>query len=331
MRVDGTKRIRKIAQTACIGAICAFAMGIHAHDAHEGADGDEAMNLDELMAAFQWDFDTAEVRTEKVADGLYVLFGIGGNIGVSVGPQGVLIVDDQFPEMIPKVGDAIRAVGGGAVDFAINTHWHFDHAEGNLALGPGGTWLVSQANSREKMLGDHDIDLVALKYRQNAYPESALPVITYDDKMQFHFNGQRIDLLHFGPAHTTGDTAVVFRGSNAVHLGDVFNRGYPFIDAGNGGDLQGMIEFCKAVLAEIDENTVVIPGHGEISDYAGLASYIAMLEDVHGEMRKLVRRGKSYEEVVEANITADYDDTYGNATANFLNRAYTSVKRELGR
>ena len=292
---------------------------------------DEPMNLDEFMTAFGWDFDTAEIRTEQVTEGLYVLFGIGGNIGVSVGAQGVLIVDDQFPQMIPKVGDAIRAIGGGSVDFAINTHWHFDHADGNLALGPGGTWLVSQANSRQMMLDDHVINLVAMKYAQKAYPKSALPVITFDDTMQFHFNDQQIDLLHAGPAHTTGDTAVIFRGSNAVHLGDVFNRsGYPFIDADNGGDLRGMINFCQAVLDAIDEDTVVIPGHGEIAGYADLESYIAMLEDMHKTISRMVKRGRSLEEVVAANPTKAYDEAYGDNT-NFVNRAYASIKRELGR
>ena len=290
---------------------------------------DQPMDLDELMNAFGWDFDTAEIRTEQVADDLYVLFGIGGNVGVSVGPQGVLIVDDQFPKMIPKIGDAIREIGGGAVTFAVNTHWHFDHAEGNLALGPGGTWLVSQANSREMMLDDHVINLVALQYEQQAYPQSALPVITFDDTMQFHFNGQQIDLLHFGPAHTTGDTAVFFRGTNAVHMGDVFNRGYPFIDADNGGDLSGMIAFCQAVLDAIDKDTTVIPGHGEISDYDGLKSYIAMLSEMKQSISKMIKRGRSLEEVVAAKPTAKYDAQYGDPS-NFVNRAYTSLSREMG-
>ena len=291
---------------------------------------DETMNLDELMAAFGWDLSKVEITTEKVTDNFYVLFGAGGNIGVSVGSQGVMIVDDQFPELMPKIGDAIRDIGGGAVDFAINTHWHFDHAEGNLALGPGGTWLVSQANSREKMLGDHVINLVSLKYLQKAYPKSALPVITYDTTMQFHFNDEQVDLLHVGPAHTTGDTAVIFRGSNVVHLGDVFNRGYPFIDADNGGDLGGMIAFCQAVLDTIDKDTVVVPGHGPISDYEGLQSYIAMLSTVHERITKLVKRGKSMEEVYAANVTKGFDDEYGDP-AGFINRAYTSISRELGR
>lgn len=292
---------------------------------------DEPMNLEELMAAFGWDFAAAEIRTEKVSDSLYVLFGIGGNIGVSIGAQGVLIVDDQFPQMLPKVGEAIRAIGGGGVDFAINTHWHFDHAEGNVVLGPAGTWLVSQSNSREMMQGDHVINLVTMAYEQKAYGKAALPVITFDDTMQFHFNDEKIELMHAGPAHTTGDAAIIFRGSNAVHLGDVFNRsGYPFIDADNGGDLRGMIDFCQAVLDVIDENTIVIPGHGEISDYQGLKSYIAMLEDMHQVIGKMVKRGKSLEEVVAANPTKDYDAANGDST-NFVNRAYKSLKREQGR
>jgi glyoxylase-like metal-dependent hydrolase (beta-lactamase superfamily II) len=273
-----------------MGLVCAFPALAH---------NDEPMNLDDLLDSFGWDFDEIEIRTEKVTDNFYVLFGGGGNIGVSVGAQGVLIVDDQFPELIPKIGDAIRAIGGGSVDFAVNTHWHFDHAEGNLALGPGGTWLVSQANSREKMLGDHVINMVASKYLQKAYPKTALPVITYDDTMQFHFNDERVDLMHFGPAHTTGDTAGIF----------------------------SMIAFCQAVLDTINEDTVVVPGHGEISDYEGLKSYIAMLSTVHDRIAKLAKRGKSLEEVAAADVTRGFDDTYGDPSG-FIDRAYASITRD---
>jgi len=135
----------------------------------------EALDLDSLVKAFGWDFDTAVVRAEKVSDNLYVLFGIGGNVGVSIGDQGTLIVDDQFPQMIPKLNKAIENLGGSDVDFAINTHWHFDHAEGNLTLGPQGTWLVAHETSREMMLSDHNINLVAVSYDQKAYPAEALP------------------------------------------------------------------------------------------------------------------------------------------------------------
>jgi len=289
----------------------------------------EAMNLDQLMESFGWDFATAKIETQKVTDKLHVLFGIGGNIAVSIGENGVLIVDDQFPQMIPKVMEAIGALGGEAVDFAINTHWHFDHAEGNLALGPQGTWLVSQKNSRDMMTSDHIVNLVTMRYAQQAYPPDALPHLTYDTTMQFHFNGEQIDLLHAGPAHTTGDTAVIFRGSNAVHLGDVFNNsGYPFIDADNGGDLTGVIEFCKAVLEEINAQTTVIPGHGPITNREKLVAYVAMLETLRGRILEMVKAGKTLEEVVAAQPTADFDGVHGDST-NFVNRAYASLKREV--
>jgi glyoxylase-like metal-dependent hydrolase (beta-lactamase superfamily II) len=197
------------------------------------AQAHEYMNLDELGDAFGWDFETAEITTETVAPGMHVLFGIGGNVIVSIGDQGVLMVDSQFPQMIPRIKSVIGELGGGDIDFTINTHWHFDHADGNPLLGRDGSWLVAQANSRRMMAGEHDINLVSMVYTQPPYAAEALPVITYTDHMQFHFNGETIDLLHFGPAHTTGDTAVIFRNSNVVHMGDVFNASYPFIDAGN--------------------------------------------------------------------------------------------------
>jgi glyoxylase-like metal-dependent hydrolase (beta-lactamase superfamily II) len=180
------------------------------------------------------------------------------------------------------------------------------------------------------MLGDHIVDLVALKYDQQPYPQQALPVITFSKEMSFHFNGERIDLLHAGPAHTTGDAAVIFRGTDAVHLGDVFNNsGYPFIDAGNGGDLDGMIAFCEAVLERITPATRVIPGHGPISDGNGLASYIAMLKTLRARIAQLLEAGKTLDEVIAARPTADFDEVFGDP-ALFVNRAYTSLQKAAG-
>jgi len=284
----------------------------------------DTLSLDEIAEAFGWNFDS-EIEVQTIADGFYVLFGVGGNIAVSIGSQGVLVVDDQFPQMMPKINAAIAKLGGGKIDFAVNTHWHFDHAEGNLALGPEGTWLVSQANSRDMMMAEHVINLVAVRYKQQVYPAAALPVITFDDRMEFHFNGEQIQLLHFGPAHTTGDTAVVFRGRNAVHLGDVFNNaGYPFIDADNGGEINGVISFCEAVLGVIDVDTVVIPGHGPVTDYAALSAYIDMLKTVRDRINKLIDGGADLDAVIAAKPTAEYDETYGDP-ALLVNRAYTSL------
>jgi len=273
---------------------------------------DEEKSLEELLAMFDWSFETTEIRSQQVADRLHVLFGLGGNIAVSIGDHGVLIVDDQFPDLMPKIEKAIADLGGKGVDFAINTHWHFDHADGNIALGPAGTWIVSQRNSRARMLESNLIDLVFARYRQEPYPEKALPVIAFDERMSFHFNGEQIDLIHAGPAHTTGDAAVVFRGSNAVHFGDVFNNtGYPFIDAGNGGEIDGMIAFCRTVRGELDDDTIVIPGHGEVTDVATLDRYIAMLETARERIAALVAKGASLAEVIAAKPTADLDEVYG--------------------
>ena len=293
------------------------------------ARADDELSLDELLAQFGWDLETAEIRTEKVRDGFYVLFGIGGNIAVSIGEQGVLIVDDQFPQLMPKIEAAIAKVGGKGVDFAINTHWHFDHAEGNLALGPSGTWIVSHANSRKLMRQSNVINMVAAKYKQQAYPENALPVIAYENRMQFHFNGEQIDLLNAGPAHTTGDTAVIFRKSNAVHMGDVFNNtGYPFIDADNGGEIDGMITFCRAVLKELPADATVVPGHGEITDVPTFERYVEMLQTVRDRVAAMIEEGKSLEEVEAAKPTQDFDASFGDVSASlgFLDRVYASLK-----
>ena len=162
---------------------------------------------------------------------------------------------------------------------------------------------------------------------QAPYPLEGLPVFTFDDRMQMFFNGQRIDIMHFGAAHTTGDAAIFFRGSNAVHLGDVFNNsGYPFIDADNGGDLEGMIQFCESVLAVLPRDATVIPGHGAVADYAALETYIAMLKDVRDKLAELIADGATLEQVIAANPTQAWDDRFGDST-RMVDRAYASMTR----
>jgi cyclase len=296
---------------------------------HSAPPPPEPLNLEGISKAFGWDMKGTDITAQKIGDGLYVLFGVGGNIGLSLGEDGVFIVDDQFPQMMPKIRKAIGKLGGDDIDFAVTTHWHFDHAAGNVSLGPDGTWLVAQQNSREMMKNDHLINLVLVAYEQKAYPESAWPDITFDDDMQFHINGQTIDLWHFGPAHTTGDAVVYFRGTNAAHLGDVFNNaGYPFIDAGNGGTLDGVIKFCTETLKRINKDTVVIPGHGPVSDYQGLSDYVAMLRVIRGRMWAMIEQGATLEEVYAAKPTADYDEAIGD-NRGFINRAYMSLTHRI--
>jgi len=282
---------------------------------------------EELNESRSVDFAAVEIKFETVAPGLHVLFGIGGNVAASIGDQGVLVVDDQFPAMVPKIRAAIRELGGRDVDFVINTHWHFDHTNGNPILGESGSWIVSHVNSRQMMTESQLVNLVGTVVRQVPSPPEGLPVITYEDRMQFHFNGEQIDLLHFGPAHTTGDAAVMFRGRNAVHMGDVFNNaGYPFIDADNGGDLDGIIRFCEAVLDEIREDTVVIPGHGPIANYSELQEYVLMLRTIRERLAALIASGATLDQVIAAKPTAEWDGVKGDPI-RLLDRAFASLTR----
>jgi glyoxylase-like metal-dependent hydrolase (beta-lactamase superfamily II) len=307
-------------------AIISLSIVINSNSYAHSDNAPKPLELDALLGAFGWDLNATEIKTEKLTDNLYVLFGAGGNIAASVGEDGVFIVDNQFPQLMPKIEAAIRKVGGERIDFAATTHWHFDHAEGNLALGPKGTTLVAHKNSRAMMLQDNIVNLVSVAYDQKAYPSDALPEITFSEELQFHYNTQAIELMHFGPAHTTGDAAVWFRGANAIHLGDVFNNsGYPFIDADNGGELKGMISFCEQVLSRIDQDTIVIPGHGPVSNYAGLEHYIVMLKTTLARLENLVAEGASLEEVFAANITKEFDEKMGNNQL-FINRAYESLQ-----
>ena len=297
--------------------------------AQEDQKADDPWDLQQLQEAFSWDFES-EIEVETVADGLHVFFGIGGNIAVSIGENGVLVVDDQFPEMIPKVNDAIASLGGGAVDFAINTHWHFDHADGNKALGPAGSWIVAHEHSAEMMAKDNIINLVIAQYKQDAYPPAARPVISFGDRMKFHFNGGDIELIHAGSAHTAGDVAVIFRKQNAVHFGDVFNNaGYPFIDADSGGSIDGMIRFCETIYAELDQDTIIIPGHGPVTNMADVEAYIAMLKTVRQRVQALIDDGASLATVTASNPTAEFDARFGDVSQSlgFIDRVYTSLTR----
>ena len=231
-----------------------------------------------VLDAFGWDFDEAEITIESISDNIHVLFGLGGNILVSTGEDGVLLVDDQMPELKYKILRSLRKIGGKSVDYIINTHWHFDHAEGNLAFGPDGAKIVAHENSRKMMLNPKPINLSFIVYPQQPYPLNAVPQITYQDTMKLHLNGDQIELYHFGHAHTTGDTAIYLRNSNVLHMGDVFNMtGPPFIDAGNGGSIDGIIHFCEEILKVVNDETVVVPGHGPISTTEDLQTYIDML------------------------------------------------------
>ena len=304
----------------------------HQHIAPESQPEPTSLSRDAMLAGFGWDVETAEIRTERVAEGLYVLFGLGGNIAVSVGDDGVLIVDDQLPELAGKIKTAIAELGASGIDYVVNTHWHWDHADGNTALGPDGVTIISHHNARTDMADGGMIDMVISQYEQPPYPENALPEITFKSEMSLHFNGGEIEVLHFSSAHTNGDAAVFFQQQNAVHLGDVFNNsGYPFIDVGSGGSVDGMIQFCEATLAAINADTIVIPGHGPVTDYQTLEQYVVMIRTVRDRIQGMIDAGKTLEEISAAQPTADFDAVHGpeSASLGFVNRVYTDLSKQI--
>ena len=285
------------------------------------------LSTDEAVEQLLGSPDEAKIRIQKITDNLYLFFGLGGNIAVSIGDDGVLIVDDQIPSLIPKIKDAIKEIGGGDLVYTINTHWHFDHAEGNLALDPNITKIISQSNARDYMSRGGLIDMVSSRINQEPYPDYALPVITYENGMTLYFNDEEIEIVHFGPAHTSGDSAVIFHNQNAIHYGDVFvTEGYPFIDVSSGGSIDGIINFLSKSLEKLKPGAIILPGHGEIANIQDVKDMISMLETVRDRISKMIDEGKSLQEVIDAKPTKDFDEKYPDWLGNFVNRAYASLK-----
>ena len=288
---------------------------------------DDILSTDEAVEQLLGSPDEAKIRIQKITDNLYLFFGLGGNIAVSIGDDGVLIVDDQIPSLIPKIKDAIKEIGGGELVYTINTHWHFDHAEGNLALDPKITKIISQSNARDYMSKGGLIDMVSSRINQEPYPDYALPVITYENGMTLYFNDEEIEIVHFGPAHTSGDSAVIFHNQNAIHYGDVFvTEGYPFIDVSSGGSIDGIINFLSKSLDKLKPGAIILPGHGEIGDIQDVRDMISMLKTVRDRISNMIDEGKSLQEVIDAKPTKDFDEKYPDWLGNFVNRAYASLK-----
>jgi glyoxylase-like metal-dependent hydrolase (beta-lactamase superfamily II) len=252
----------------------------------------------------------ATVQTVKLTDTVYMLAGNGGNIGVSIGSDGVVLVDDQFAPATGLILDAVARLTAEKVRFVINTHWHGDHTGGNENLGQEGALIVAHENVRVRMSSEQFIE--AFGSRTPPSPPAALPVVTFDRSMTLHWNDEDIRIHHVAPAHTDGDSLVHFVKSNVVHMGDVFFNGmYPFIDTGTGGSLSGMISAANRGLELTDDETKVIPGHGPLSNRAGLEAFRDMLVTVDARIAPMIKAGKTREEVVAAQPTKDLDEAWG--------------------
>lgn len=259
------------------------------------------------------DDDRAEVKplsALKVADGLYMLSGHGGNIGVSLGEDGLFVIDDQVEPVSAEVQKAIEKLSPQPIKFLLNTHWHYDHTGGNHHFGSQGAIIVAHDNVRSRLLSGGVIE--AFNREIAPATAAALPVVTFADEITFHWNGELIKVEHEPAAHTDGDAVIYFDKANVVHMGDTFFNGfYPFIDAGNGGTLLGLIKAVTNVLAKVDDATKIIPGHGALAGKTELLAYHEMLKTIYGRLLKLKRAGKSVEQAIAAKPTADFDAAWG--------------------
>jgi len=256
------------------------------------------------------DFASVEITVKPIRAGISMLTGAGGNMAVSTGEDGVFLVDDQFAPLTGKITAAIREIQDEPVRFVVNTHWHGDHTGGNENFGEGGAVIVAHDNVRRRLSVEQ---FQKLRGRTiPASPESALPVITFPDTVTFHLNGEDVQVFHVPPAHTDGDSIVHFQGADVLHAGDIFFNGtYPFIDVDSGGSIEGMIDAQQRILSLCGDDSVIIPGHGQIANATDLRKARQMLMTVRDRVRSAIARGTSLEEFIATDPLADLNGKWG--------------------
>ncbi len=256
------------------------------------------------------DWSKVEIGTHKLADGIYMLTGAGGNVGVSVGEDGIVLIDDQYAPITPKIQAALAALSDKPARFVINTHWHGDHTGGNENFGKAGAIIVAHDNVRRRLEAGKLAELGG--EGTPPAPKAALPVVTFTADVTIHSNGQELQVTHMARSHTDGDSVIEFVEANVIHMGDIFFNGfYPFIDVDSGGSVDGVIATADRVLAMVDENTKIVPGHGKLASRADLQRYREMLAAIRVNVSKLIAEGKTLEETVAAAPTKDFDPAWG--------------------
>ncbi len=291
-----------------------------------------AMSTARVVRAQQDDMADVEVRAVPVQGQVHVLFGRGGNIGVFAGPEAVILIDDQFAPLTPRIAAAVRSISDRPIRFVLNTHWHGDHTGGNEHFGRAGAVIVAQDNVYRRLSTEQFMK--AFNRHVPPAPRAALPIVTFSDEVAFHLNGEEVRAYHVAHAHTDGDAIVHFTKSDVLHMGDImFNGFYPFIDIGSGGGIEGMIAGVEKALAIAGPRTRIIPGHGPLTDRKGLEAYRDMLVAARDRVRALVAKGADREAVIAARPMADYDATWGNrfiTPERFLGFVYDGLRPDGG-
>ena len=285
--------------------------------------------LDNVPSSQAQKFKDVEIIVNQLDNnGTYMLVGKGGNIGLSVGDDGVLLIDSQFKQLTDKILSAINnRITDKSVKFLINTHWHQDHTGGNENFVKNGASIIAHENVRERLSAEQFVDFLNKTFE--ASPLNALPTITYKDSITFYFNEDKIDVYHLPNAHTDGDSIIYFNKRNIIHTGDIYVNGrYPFIDHSSGGSIDGIITGIEKIISIIDNETKIIPGHGLLSNLGELQDYLIMLKDIRQQVLTMVNNGATLNEIIKSDITSKYDNLYSDSFINsgdFLGFVYNDV------
>jgi len=269
-------------------------------------------------------FDSVEIKTNKLTESIYMLEGSGGNIGVLVGNDGIIIIDDQFAPLTEKIKTALSKISNKPVRFVINTHFHGDHAGGNENFGSQGAIILAHDNVRKRLSADYLFE--ALKQTQKASPYEALPKVTFADSVTFHMNGETVHVFYAKNAHTDGDVIIHFKESNIFHCGDVFVLyGFPFIDQGAGGSIDGMIKAVERLITVTNDQSRIIPGHGAMSTKKDLIDYKNMLVTVRNKVADGIKQGKTLQQIADSDPLKGYVAVFDKYF--FVESIYKSLKK----
>ncbi|MEQ8301860.1 MAG: MBL fold metallo-hydrolase [Cyclobacteriaceae bacterium] len=261
-----------------------------------------------FMAFSQRNFDTVNIKPIKITDQIYMLMGSGGNIGLITGEDGALIVDNQFGPLSGKIAQAVVELDGGKIEMQVNTHVHGDHTGGNDNFGKWGVTIVAHDNVRERMMKESKRGETVSPPRD----QSAWPVVTFPDRMNLHWNNEDLELYHFDTGHTDGDVIVKFKKANIIHMGDMYVQyGYPFVDVNNGGGINGFISSLDKMLPLMDDNTKIIPGHGNLASKKDVQAFRDRLAEIRDAVAAALKKGTKLADVGNLPIASKYDAEWG--------------------
>jgi glyoxylase-like metal-dependent hydrolase (beta-lactamase superfamily II) len=274
------------------------------------------------------DFSKVQIKVSKVAGSVYMLVGAGGNIGASVGDDGIVVVDDQYAPLADRIQVALKGITDKPVRFIINTHYHGDHTGGNEFFQKQAP-IIAHDNVRKRLeAGGQAGNGGAVHMEQKAQPKGALPILTFDHDITVHLNGEDIRALHVPAGHTDGDSIIYFPKSNVVHMGDDFvTYGFPFIDVESGGSIDGMISGVESAIAQLPADVKIIPGHGEISNLDDVRAYVKMLKETRAAVQDALDKKMTLEQMKEKKILdpwKKYSGAFVNADA-FVETLYNSL------